>query len=80
MIELEDGKRSQRKDMKKRSNLTSYCPSLLGIFSADEEDHVPLGSIDIVVLKEEDFVYAIFLQCAELDEQTDCSSQGLLDD
>jgi len=39
-----------------------------------------LGGIDVVILKEEDLVYAIFLKRTELDEQTDCSSQSFLND
>jgi hypothetical protein len=41
---------SQDKNEKIGSNHTSYCPSLLGILATDEEDHVPLAGIDIVVL------------------------------
>jgi hypothetical protein len=63
-----DKKESQGKNRKKGSNHTSYCPSLLSMLSPDEENHVPLGGIDIVVLKEEDLVYAILLKRTELDE------------
>ena len=59
---------SQDKNKKKGSNHTSYCPSLLGILAADEEDHVPLAGIDVVVLKEEDFVDAILLEGTEFDK------------
>ena len=62
---------SQDKKEKIRSNHTSYCPSLLCILAADEEDHVSLGGIDVVVLKEEDFVDTIFLKRAEFDKQSD---------
>jgi hypothetical protein len=48
--------------MRKRLNHTSYCPSLFRVLAAYEEDHVPLGGIDVVVLKEEDFVNTIFLE------------------
>jgi hypothetical protein len=66
--------------MRKRLNHTSYCPSLFRVLAAYEEDHVPLGGIDVVVLKEEDFVDTIFLEGAELDEQSNRSSQGLFND
>ena len=71
---------SQDKNEKIGSNHTSYCPSLLGILATDEEDHVPLAGIDIVVLQEEDLVDTIFLKCTEFDEETNCPSERLFND
>jgi hypothetical protein len=65
---------------REESNHTSYCPSLFRVLAAHEKDHVPLGGIDIVVLEEEDFVDAIFLESAELDKQSNSSSQGFFND
>lgn len=62
------------KSMRGVSKHTCYCSSLLSVLATDEEDHVPLCGIDIMVLKEEDFVDTIFLESAELDEQTNRSS------
>jgi len=46
---------------KTRCKHTSYRPDFLRALASDEEDHVPLAGIDIVVLKEEHLVDAIFL-------------------
>lgn len=59
---------------------TCYCARLLRVLAANEEHDVPLAGIDIVILQEEDLVYAIFLQCTELDEKTDSSGQRLFND
>jgi hypothetical protein len=71
---------ARRGATRERLNHTSYCPSLFRVLAAYEEDYVPLGGIDIVVLKEEDLVDTIFLEGTELDKQSNSSSQGLFND
>lgn len=70
-------RKTDKRDMFKH---TSYCPSLLCILAANEEDDIALGGVNVVVLEEEYFVDTIFLKRAEFDEQTDRPSQGLLND
>jgi hypothetical protein len=71
---------TRKRETREGLNHTSYCPSLFRVLATHEEDHVPLGGIDIVVLEEEDFVDAIFLESAELDKQSNSSSQGFFND
>jgi hypothetical protein len=59
---------------------TSYCARPLGVLAANKEHDIPLAGIDVVVLQEEDLVYAIFLKRTELDEKTNSSSQSLFND
>ena len=59
---------------------TCYCARLFGVLAANKEHDIPLAGIDVVVLQEEDLVYAIFLKRTELDEKTNSSSQSLFND
>lgn len=54
--------------------LTGYCSNPPCILSSDQENDIPLAGIHIVVLKEVEFVHAIFLELTESHEQPDCSS------
>ena len=59
-------------------SLTGYRSDGPRILASCEEDYVPLALVDIVILKEEELVHAIFLERAELDKQTDDGSEGAL--
>ena len=65
---------------KRYTKHTGHCSCLLCVLSTNKEDYVTLASVDIVVLKEEDLVDAIFLQRAELDEQANRARKRLLND
>jgi hypothetical protein len=57
---------------------TCYCARLFGVLAANEEHNIPLAGVDIVVLQEENLVYAIFLERTEFDEKTNSTSQRFL--
>lgn len=59
---------------------TGYHPRLLRILATDEEHHIALAGVDVVVLEKEDLVDAVLLQRTELDEKTNRSGQRLLND
>lgn len=65
---------------RRECRLTSYRPHLLRVLASNEEDNVPLAGVDIVVLEEEELVDAVFLESAELDEQSNGAGQRALDD
>lgn len=44
-----------------RRKHTSYRPDFLRVLASDEEDDVPLASVDIVVFEKEDLVDAVLL-------------------
>lgn len=54
---------------------TCYRLDRLRLLSSHQEDNVSLTRVDIVVLKEEDSIDAIFLECAEFDKQSNCTGE-----
>lgn len=59
---------------------TSNCNWSLGLLPPGQEDYIPLRSIDIVVLEEEDFVNSIILQSREFSKNSNRPSERPLDD
>lgn len=55
-----------------RTSNSHYCLCLL---SSDKEYHIALRGVDIVVLQKERLVDTIFLECGELDEQIQWTSE-----
>lgn len=60
--------------------LTGYGANLLCALASHHENDVSLRRVDIVILEEEWLIDAVFLQCAEFDNQANGARQGLFDD
>ena len=50
------------------------------ILCADQEDNVPLGRVDIIILQEEDFVNAVLLKSREFNKKPDWPCKSPLND
>jgi len=60
------------------ASLTSNSHHSLRFLASDEEDDVALRRVDIVVLKEEGLVDAIFLERRKLDKQVQRACESFL--